>query len=76
MISGLLDLERELETDREREVLSRRAFRDLGGGDGDTEAEVDLLLRRVGLGERDRDESGVGDLRRSPRSLLPRPLPP
>ena len=70
-----LDVERDL--DLELELRRLRSLRDLGGGYGLNDSEVDLR-RLAGRGDRERDASeAVGDLRRVPRSgLLPLPLPP
>ena len=70
----LSDLEDERDLDLEGE--SRRALRDLGGGEGLKDEDVVDLLRFDGLGEREREDEGVGD-RRVPRSgLCPLPRPP
>lgn len=70
----LSDLEDERDLDLEGEA--RRVLRDLGG-EGLKDADVVDLLRFDGLGEREREDEGVGDRRRFPRSgLRPLPRPP
>jgi hypothetical protein len=72
----LTHLEAEGDLDLELVLRRLRALRDLGGGDGLSDSEVDLL-RLGGRGERELDSDGMDDLRRVPRfGLLPLPLPP